>query len=31
MKGIVMTKLIKVVVCFLFLAVPQVGAQEYPN
>jgi putative tricarboxylic transport membrane protein len=31
MKGIVMTKLIKVVVCFLFLAAPQVGAQEYPN
>jgi tripartite-type tricarboxylate transporter receptor subunit TctC len=31
MKGIVMTKLIGVVVCFLFLFVPQVGAQEYPN
>jgi tripartite-type tricarboxylate transporter receptor subunit TctC len=31
MKGIVMTKLSGVIFCFLFLFVPQVGAQEYPN
>jgi tripartite-type tricarboxylate transporter receptor subunit TctC len=31
MKGIVMTKLSGVIFCFLFLLVPQVGAQEYPN